>query len=74
MNLVFFNLDMLRTEIKGRYHKKLKEIAEIGRDLPRNQRRKEFGFTASGSPVVDLGDRLGREIWWKSRVFDEGKV
>ena len=61
----------------------MEDTARIGRKLqrvegilPRNQRRKECGFTASGSPVVDLGDRLGREIWWKSRFLmkDKGRI
>ena len=67
VNLVFFDLDMLRTEINGRYSKNRKEIAKIGRYLPRKQRRKEVGITAADGaacgPAVDLGDRLGSETW-----------
>ena len=65
---------MLRTEINGRYSKNRKEIAKIGRNLPRNQRRKEVWFTAAVLPVVDCGLRLVRESLVKSRVFMRERV
>jgi len=44
---------MLRTEINGRYSKNRKEFAEIGRNLPRDWKETEIGFTAAVLPVVD---------------------